>query len=158
MMVRIGHGIDVHRFGGRKALIIGGVKIPSQYGIIAHSDGDVMVHALIDALLGASCGGDIGTLFPDTDINYNNIDSRKLLRLVWKKILFQGFLLENVDITVILQYPKINKYIPKMRLHLSKDINSALIRINIKATTTEMLGYIGRKEGIACVATVLLKC
>lgn len=155
-MIRIGHGIDVHKFGGYKPLIIGGVNIPVTLKVIAHSDGDVMIHALIDALLGAACYGDIGTLFPDTDMKYNNIDSRELLRVSWKKIFLQGYLLENIDITVILQSPKINEYIPQMRLHLAEDTNSTLMCINIKATTTEMLGYIGRGEGIACMATVLL--
>lgn len=156
-MIRIGHGIDVHRFGGCRPLIIGGVNIPQALRVAAHSDGDVMIHALIDALLGAACYGDIGALFPDTDMKYDNINSRKLLRLCWKKIFSQGYLLENVDITVILQDPKINIYIPQMRLHITEDIDSELMRINIKATTTEMLGCIGRREGIACMATVLLK-
>lgn len=154
--MRIGYGIDVHRFGGYKPLIIGGVNVPTILRIKAHSDGDVMIHALIDALLGAACCGDIGTLFPDHDMKYKNIDSRKLLRLSWKKIISKGYLLENLDITVILQSPKINEYISQMRTHIADDINSMLTRINIKATTTEMLGYIGREEGIACVATVLL--
>lgn len=157
-MMRIGHGIDVHKFGGCKPLVIGGVYIPSSKSIIAHSDGDVMIHSVIDALLGASCCNDIGTLFPDTDVQYDSIDSRKLLRLSWQKIVLKGYLLENMDITVILQYPKINKYIPQMRLFLSEDMHTTLMRINIKATTTEMLGYIGRGEGVACMATVLLIC
>lgn len=157
-MMRIGHGIDVHKFGGCKPLIIGGVSIPTTQQVIAHSDGDVMIHAVIDALLGAACFGDIGILFPDTEAKYYNINSRELLRVSWSKIAARGFSLENIDITVILQKPKIYEYIPQMRLHLVEDINSTLLRVNIKATTTEMLGCIGREEGIACMATVLLTC
>lgn len=157
-MMRIGHGIDIHKFGGCKPLIIGGVNILTRKKVIAHSDGDVMIHAVIDALLGAACYGDIGVLFPDTDMTFNNINSRELLRCAWSKIVTQGYSLENIDITLILQHPKIIQYIPQMRLHLAEDINSTILRINIKATTTEMLGCVGRGEGVACMATVLLIC
>lgn len=157
-MIRIGHGIDVHKFGGYKPLIIGGVNIPTTQRVIAYSDGDVMIHALIDALLGASNHGDIGMLFPDTDIKYNNVNSRELLQYSWDKVTKQGYSLENIDATIILQHPKINVYIPQMRLYLAEDMNSASTRISIKATTTEMLGFIGRGEGIACIVTVLLTC
>ncbi|URJ23077.1 2-C-methyl-D-erythritol 2,4-cyclodiphosphate synthase [Blochmannia endosymbiont of Camponotus sp. C-003] len=155
-MLRIGYGFDVHQFGGCRPLIIGGVEIPYMKKIKAHSDGDVMMHASIDALLGAACHGDIGSMFPDTDPKYNNMDSRKLLRIAWNKITIQGYLLENIDITVILQIPTINTYIYQMRHHLSQDLNCAVDNINIKATTTDTLGYIGRSEGIACIAVVLL--
>lgn len=155
-MLRIGYGFDVHQFGGSRPLTIGGVSIPCMKGIKAHSDGDVMMHSLIDALLGAACYGDIGSMFPDTDAKYNNIDSRKLLRIAWEKITMQGFLLENIDITVILQIPRINTYIYQMKHHLSQDLNCSVTSINIKATTTDTLGYIGRSEGIACIAVVLL--
>ncbi|WP_331828381.1 2-C-methyl-D-erythritol 2,4-cyclodiphosphate synthase [Candidatus Blochmannia sp. SNP] len=155
-MLRIGYGFDVHRFGGCRPLIIGGVNIPCTQKIAAHSDGDVLIHALIDSLLGAACYGDIGSMFPDTDSEYNNIDSRKLLRISWKKIITQGYLLENVDITVILQIPRINTYIYQMRYHVSKDLNCPVTNINIKATTTDTLGYIGCSKGIACVAVTLL--
>lgn len=155
-MLRIGHGFDVHQFGGCRPLVIGGVNIPFVQGIKAHSDGDVIIHALIDSLLGAACYGDIGSMFPDTDDKYENIDSRKLLRIVWKKITIQGYLLKNVDITVVLQTPKINIYISQMRHHVSQDLNCSIANINIKATTTDTLGYIGRSEGIACMAVALL--
>ncbi|URJ30194.1 2-C-methyl-D-erythritol 2,4-cyclodiphosphate synthase [Blochmannia endosymbiont of Camponotus sp.] len=155
-MLRIGYGFDVHQFGGCRPLIIGGVTIPYTQKIAAHSDGDVLIHALIDSLLGAACCGDIGSMFPDTDSEYNNIDSRKLLRISWNKIVTQGYLLENVDITVILQIPRINMYIYQMRYHISKDLNCSITNINIKATTTDTLGYIGRSEGISCVAVTLL--
>lgn len=155
-MLRIGYGFDVHQFGGFRPLIIGGVNIPYTQKIAAHSDGDVLIHALIDSLLGAACYGDIGSMFPDTDSKYNNIDSRKLLRISWNKIITHGYLLGNIDITVILQIPKINTYIYQMRYHISKDLNCPVTNINIKATTTDRLGYIGRSEGIACVAVTLL--
>ncbi|WP_159714650.1 2-C-methyl-D-erythritol 2,4-cyclodiphosphate synthase [Blochmannia endosymbiont of Camponotus nipponensis] len=157
-MLRIGYGCDVHQFGGCRSLIIGGVNVPYVTGIKAHSDGDVLVHALIDALLGAACFGDIGAMFPDTDAKYNNVDSRKLLRIAWEKVSMQGYSLGNIDITVILQIPRINTYIYQMRQHLSSDLNCLINNINIKATTTDALGYIGRSEGIACIAIALLSC
>ncbi|ADV33575.1 2-C-methyl-D-erythritol 2,4-cyclodiphosphate synthase [Candidatus Blochmanniella vafra str. BVAF] len=156
-MIRIGHGFDVHRFGGCRPLIIGGVLVPFEKKVVAHSDGDVVIHSIIDALLGASSNRDIGTLFSDTDSRYNNINSRILLRTVWNKISDQGYSIGNIDVTVILQQPTIQKYISQMIYYLSQDLNCVLSAINIKATTTEDLGYIGRSEGIACTAIVLLK-
>ncbi|URJ25249.1 2-C-methyl-D-erythritol 2,4-cyclodiphosphate synthase [Candidatus Blochmannia ocreatus (nom. nud.)] len=155
-MLRIGYGFDTHPFGIGRPFIIGGVRIPDDREIIAHSDGDVMIHALIDSLLGAACLGDIGSIFPDTDIQYSNIDSRKLLRIIWNKIFDQGFTLNNIDITVILQYPKINKYLSQICFNLSKDLRCSTKSINIKATTTNTLGHIGCAKGIACVTVVLL--
>lgn len=159
MMIRVGYGFDVHKFGGHRPFIIGGVRIPFFKGIQAHSDGDVMIHALIDAILGATCYGDIGRLFPDTNDKYYNIDSRQLLRESWKKVTAQGgYTLGNADITLVLQFPKIKKYISQMLHYLSEDLNCLKSSINIKATTTETLGYIGRSDGVACMAIVLLYC
>lgn len=155
--MRIGYGFDVHKFGGCRPLIIGGVRIPFKKKVHAHSDGDVMVHSLIDAILGAACYGDIGKLFPNTDDQYTNIDSRKLLRIVWKIAINLGYTLGNIDITVVLQYPKIRQYISQMTDCLSKDLSCVKSKINIKATTTENLGYIGRSEGVSCMAVVLLR-
>lgn len=155
-VMRIGHGFDVHRFGGASPLIIGGVFIPEKQGVIAHSDGDVVLHSVIDALLGAVALGDIGTLFPDTDPDFKEVDSRILLRKSYDQILKKNYQLGNLDVTIILEAPKMVPYIPQMKKHLSEDLQCDIDHINIKATTTEKLGFIGRGEGIASEAVALL--
>ena len=154
--MRIGHGYDVHRFGPGDKLILGGVTIPFEHSFVAHSDGDVLIHALIDALLGAAALGDIGQHFPDTDSKWRGADSRQLLLAVVEMIVAKGYTLANADITIVAQQPKMLPHLDKMRLNLSADINCSIEQINIKATTTEELGFAGRKEGIACHAVVLL--
>lgn len=155
-MIRIGHGFDVHKFGGEGPVIIGGVSIPYELGLIAHSDGDVALHALCDALLGAIAAGDIGRHFPDTDEQWKGADSRALLRDVYQRVLKQGYQLGNADITLIAQAPKMAPYIESMCQVIAEDLQTAISNINVKATTTEQLGFTGRKEGIACEAVVLL--
>jgi len=154
--MRIGHGYDVHKFGPGDKLILGGVSIPYEHSFVAHSDGDVLIHALIDALLGAVALGDIGQHFPDTDAKWKGADSRQLLRAVAAMIASKGYKLGNADITIVAQQPKMLPHLDKMRLNLSMDINCNIDQINIKATTTEELGFAGRKEGIACHAVALL--
>ncbi len=154
--MRIGHGYDVHKFGPGDKLILGGVSIPYEHSFVAHSDGDVLIHALIDALLGAAALGDIGQHFPDTDAKWKGADSRQLLRAVVAMIASKGYKLGNADITIVAQQPKMLPHLDKMRLNLSTDINCNIDQINIKATTTEELGFAGRKEGIACHAVALL--
>ncbi|HGY0843630.1 TPA: 2-C-methyl-D-erythritol 2,4-cyclodiphosphate synthase [Vibrio cholerae] len=156
-MIRIGHGFDVHRFGGEGPIIIGGVKIPYEQGLIAHSDGDVALHALSDALLGAIAAGDIGRHFPDTDDKWKGADSRELLKDVYRRVKAQGYVLGNADVTIIAQAPKMAPYIQVMCAAIAEDLETDLGNINVKATTTEKLGFTGRKEGIACEAVVLLR-
>lgn len=155
-MIRIGHGFDVHKFGGQGPVIIGGVAIPYTQGLIAHSDGDVALHALCDALLGAIAAGDIGRHFPDTDDKWKGADSRALLRDVYRRVREQGYKLGNADITIIAQAPKMAPYIEAMCQVIAEDLDTELGNINVKATTTEKLGFTGRKEGIATEAVVLL--
>ncbi|AFP84618.1 2-C-methyl-D-erythritol 2,4-cyclodiphosphate synthase [secondary endosymbiont of Ctenarytaina eucalypti] len=154
--MRIGHGFDVHKFGGVGPIILGGVPIPYRQGLLAHSDGDVALHAATDALLGAAGLGDIGKLFSDVDPVYQGADSRALLRIAWKRIVAKGYRVGNLDITLIAQAPKMAPHIPKMRLHIAYDLGCQMDAINVKATTTEWLGFTGRGEGIACEALVLL--
>lgn len=154
--MRIGHGYDVHAFGEGDALILGGVTIAHQHAFVAHSDGDVLIHALIDALLGALALGDIGQHFPDTDATYKGSNSRDILAVVVGMMTSNGYKLGNADITIIAQSPKMAPHLEKMRLNLAADMDSDLSQINIKATTTEKLGFTGREEGIACHAVVLL--
>ncbi|SQI37348.1 2-C-methyl-D-erythritol 2,4-cyclodiphosphate synthase [Leminorella richardii] len=154
--MRIGHGFDVHKFGGEGPLIIGGVAIPYEFGLLAHSDGDVVLHALTDALLGAAALGDIGKLFPDTDPAYKGADSRVLLREAFRRIKEKGYLIGNVDVTIIAQAPKMAPHIPQMRVNIAEDLGCHIDDVNVKATTTEQLGFTGRKEGIACEAVALL--
>lgn len=154
--MRIGHGYDVHAFGQGDALILGGVEIPFNRAFIAHSDGDVLIHALIDALLGALALGDIGEHFPDTDGAYKDISSRHLLAMVVSLMRERGYQLGNADITLAAERPKMAPHIESMRLNLSADLGCSMDQINIKATTTEKLGFVGREEGIACHAVVLL--
>lgn len=153
---RIGQGFDVHRFGGEGPVTLGGVKIPHAQGLIAHSDGDVLLHALADALLGAAGLGDIGQHFPDTDAAYRGADSRVLLRHVVSLLREQGLRVGNVDCTVIAQAPKIMPHAAAMRANIAADLALSLAQVNIKATTTEGLGFTGRKEGIAAQAVALL--
>lgn len=156
-MIRIGHGYDVHCLGAGEKLIIGGVQIPHDRGLIAHSDGDVLIHAICDALLGALSQGDIGEHFPDTDPANADIDSRLLLRHVMQLVQEAGWVLGNVDATLIAQAPKMAPHITAMRENLAADMCSALTQVNVKATTTEALGFAGREEGIAAHAVVLLQ-
>lgn len=156
-MLRIGNGYDVHAFGEGDKIVIGGVVIPHHRGLIAHSDGDVLLHALCDALLGAAALGDIGKHFPDTDMQYRNADSRSLLRMVYAKVKQQGWRLVNADMTIVAQAPRMASFIPRMQETIASDLQSALNQINVKATTTERLGFTGREEGIACYAVVLLE-
>jgi len=152
-----GTGFDVHAFGGDKEMYLCGVKIESDIGFIAHSDGDVAIHALIDALLGAAGMSDIGMLFPDTDDTYKGIDSKELLHIVVKKLYNFGFVIVNVDLTIAAQKPKIAKYKLQMRKTLSNILNIQSARVNVKATTTEKLGFIGRGEGVGVIANANLK-
>lgn len=154
---RIGHGYDVHAFCVGDQIILGGVSIDHTHAFQAHSDGDVLIHAICDALLGALALGDIGKHFPDTDAQYKNMDSRILLRHVYALIKEQGWSINNLDCTVIAQAPKLSPHLVTMRKLLSKDLESNIDVINVKATTTEKLGFAGRKEGIAAEAVVLLK-
>lgn len=155
--MRIGQGYDVHKLVEGRELILCGVKIPHETGLLGHSDADVALHALSDALLGAAGLGDIGRHFPDTDQSYKGISSMILLEEVVKKISGEGFGIENVDITIICQRPKLLGYIPEMKKNLEKVLAIPEERINIKATTTEGLGFEGRKEGISAMAVALLK-
>ena len=155
--MRIGHGFDAHRFKQGRQLVLGGVKIPHSAGLEAHSDGDVLIHALCDALLGAAAMGDIGKNFPDSDERFKNIDSRVLLRTILEKLRNQHYFVGNADITVIAQNPKLAPYIEQMRELIAEDIECRVDQINIKATTPEGMGYVGREEGISCHAVVLLK-
>jgi len=154
--MRIGHGYDVHAFGDGDKIVIGGAVIPHSRGLIAHSDGDVLLHALCDALLGAAALGDIGKHFPDTDMQYRNADSRSLLRMVYSKVKAKGWKLENADLTIVAQKPRMATYIPHMIQNISADLLCDADQINVKATTTEKLGFAGREEGIASYAVVLL--
>lgn len=155
--MRIGHGYDVHAFGDGDKIVIGGVVIPHTRGLIAHSDGDVLLHALCDALLGAAALGDIGKHFPDTDMQYRNADSRSLLRMVYAKVNAKGWKLTNADMTIVAQKPRMANYIPHMVHTIAADLQSTPDQINVKATTTERLGFTGREEGIAAYAVVLLE-
>ena len=155
-MIRIGHGFDVHAFGEDRPLIIGGVEVPYHTGFIAHSDGDVALHALTDALLGAAALGDIGKLFPDTDMRYKNVDSRELLREAFRQVRAKGYKVGNIDVTIIAQAPKMRSHIDDMRDVIATDLQCDIESVNIKATTTEKLGFTGRSEGIACEAVALL--
>ncbi|WBA09143.1 2-C-methyl-D-erythritol 2,4-cyclodiphosphate synthase [Salinivibrio kushneri] len=155
-MIRIGHGFDVHKFGGDGPVIIGGVSVPYEQGLVAHSDGDVALHALCDALLGAIAAGDIGQHFPDTSDEWEGADSRMLLRDVYSKVRRKGYRLGNADITIIAQAPKMGPHIDAMREAIASDLCVTIDAVNVKATTSERLGFTGRKEGIACEAVVLL--
>lgn len=154
--MRIGQGYDAHKFKDGGKLILGGVEVPYEKGMEAHSDGDVIIHALCDALLGAMALGDIGKHFPDTDVAYKGVDSRILLKIVMNKVRDGGMKLGNADITVIAQAPKLAPYTQQMREVLASDMSTAISNVSIKATTTEKMGFTGRSEGIAVQATVLI--
>ena len=154
--MRIGHGYDAHRFEAGRPLVIGGVSIPHSHGLAAHSDGDVLIHALCDALLGAIGEGDIGRHFPDSSAEFAGIDSRILLRRVVAQVAAEGYQLGNADVTVIAQAPRLAAHIPLMVERLAADLNGAAGQLNIKATTTERMGFAGREEGIEVHAVVLL--
>lgn len=154
--MRIGHGFDVHAFGPGNQIVLGGVAIPHHQGLLAHSDGDVLIHALCDALLGAAGMGDIGRHFPDTDPAWKGADSRRLLRQVMVWLSERGWRLGNADITLVAQAPRLAVHVDAMLRCLKNDLDCDMSAINIKATTTEKLGFVGRKEGIACHAVVLL--
>ncbi|WP_457667519.1 2-C-methyl-D-erythritol 2,4-cyclodiphosphate synthase [Thiolapillus sp.] len=154
--IRIGHGYDAHRFGFGDHVVLGGVTIPHDQGLMAHSDGDVLIHALCDALLGAAGLGDIGRHFPDTDPVFKGIDSRILLRKVVAELQQYGFSAGNVDATIIAQQPRLSAHVEKMQQHLADDLGLDASRVNIKATTTERMGFTGRGEGIAAHAVVLI--
>lgn len=155
-MIRIGHGYDAHRFEAGRPLVIGGVTIPSDFGLAAHSDGDVLIHALCDALLGAAGEGDIGRHFPDSSGEFAGIDSRILLRRVVERLKQRGLALGNADVTIVAQAPRLGPHIPDMVERLAADCEAAISQVNVKATTTERMGFTGRKEGIAVHAVVLL--
>ena len=154
--MRIGHGYDVHRFGEGDFITLGGVQIPHKFGLIAHSDGDVLLHALSDALLGAAALGDIGRHFPDTDPRFKGIDSRQLLRHVLGLVKVNGWRVGNIDATIVAQAPKMAPHIEQMRAVIAADLQIELDQVNVKATTTEKLGFTGREEGIAVHAVALL--
>ena len=154
--MRIGHGYDVHAFGEGNSLILGGVSIPYHRAFVAHSDGDVLIHALIDSLLGAMALGDIGQHFPDTDSAFADCNSRDLLAKVVKLMHSRGYQLANADVSIIAEAPKMAPYLDTMRQNLAADLNCGINQINIKATTTEQLGFEGREEGIACHAVALI--
>lgn len=154
--MRIGHGYDVHRFGEGDHIVLGGVRIDHSHGLIAHSDGDVLLHALCDALLGAAALGDIGQQFPDTDPQFAGADSRVLLRSVYQLLQAQGFRLLNTDATIVAQTPKMAPHITAMRTVIAEDLQVAVSQVNVKATTTEGLGFIGKREGIAVHVVVLI--
>ena len=155
--MRIGHGYDVHRLVPGRKLILGGVEIPFERGLDGHSDADVLTHALMDALLGAACLGDIGLLFPDNDPQYKGISSMLLLEKVMEHLRAEGYMVGNVDVTVLAQRPKLKNYIPSMRENLARTMDIDLGCVSIKATTEEGLGFTGSGEGIACHAVCLLE-
>lgn len=155
-MFRIGNGYDVHRLVEGRDLIICGVKIPHRLGLLGHSDADVALHALADALLGAAALGDIGQHFPDTDPSYSGVDSRLLLRNVVALLADKGFKIENVDVTIIAQAPKMSPHIEQMRQNVADDLGIALDCVSVKATTTEHLGFVGRGEGCEVWASALI--
>lgn len=155
--MRIGQGYDVHAFTDNRPLILGGVTIPHTKGLAGHSDADVLLHAICDALLGAASLGDIGKHYPDTSDDFKNIDSRILLRHTWKLVEEKGFKLANIDSTIIAQKPKLATYLEAMQKNIAEDLKINTNQINIKATTTEKLGFEGREEGIAAQAIALLE-
>jgi 2-C-methyl-D-erythritol 2,4-cyclodiphosphate synthase len=154
--LRVGQGFDVHAFTSARRLVIGGMEIPHELGLGGHSDADVLIHAICDALLGAASLGDIGRHFPDTDPRFKDIDSRDLLREVASRLAAMGWRAMNVDATIIAQAPKMAPYIPGMAAHIAADLRIEASCVNVKATTTEFLGFAGRKEGIAAQAVCLI--
>ncbi len=156
MEIRVGNGFDIHELAPGLPLRLCGVTIPSEQGCVAHSDGDVAIHALCDALLGALALGDIGKYFPDTSDEYKGIDSRILLKRIFEMVKERGWSIGNIDITIMLQKPKLAPYILEMREMLASEMDLDMERISVKATTAEKLGFVGREEGIATFATILL--
>ncbi|MGB1581413.1 MAG: 2-C-methyl-D-erythritol 2,4-cyclodiphosphate synthase [Nevskiales bacterium] len=154
--MRIGHGYDVHRFGPGDHVMLAGHRIAADFGVIAHSDGDVLIHALCDALLGAACLGDIGRHFPDTDSQWAGADSRELLKQVYQQVCDKGLRLANADLTLVAERPKVAAHIPAMQASLAAVLDCQPDQINLKATTTEGMGFIGQREGLAAHAVVLL--
>lgn len=157
MMMRVGHGYDVHQLVEGRPLVLGGVEIDHDLGLLGHSDADVLLHAICDAILGALCLGDLGQHFPDSDAAYAGIDSRELLRQVVDMMKNRGYKLGNIDTTILCQKPKLAPHIPQMTAHIADDCRAAVDQVNVKATTTEKLGFAGRCEGIAAYAVVLLE-
>ena len=158
MDIRIGNGYDVHKLVEGRDLILGGVKIDYEKGLLGHSDADVLIHAIMDAILGAMAKEDIGYHFPDTSDDYLDIDSRVLLRRIYAMVKEEGYSISNIDATVIMQRPKLRPYIDEMRANIAKDLELSIDRVSVKATTTENLGFEGREEGVSCMAsTILLK-
>jgi len=157
MDLRIGQGIDVHQFAEGRRCVLGGVEIPSARGLLGHSDADVLVHALMDAILGAIGGRDIGTLFPDTDATFKDADSCKLLAKVWELARGEGWTLVNADITLLAEAPKVKPYVEAMKSRLAETLGCSVAQLAIKATTTEKLGFVGRGEGVVASAVVLLR-
>ena len=155
--MRIGHGYDVHKLVEGRDLILGGVKIPYEKGLLGHSDADVLLHAVSDALLGAAGLGDIGRHFPDTDLRYKGADSLELLRIVGRKVRAAGYRVSNVDVTMIAQRPKLKDYIDRMKENIASVLEIAPDRVNVKATTEEHLGFTGNGEGMSCHAVCLLE-
>ena len=155
--MRIGHGYDVHKLVEGRDLILGGVKIPSEKGLLGHSDADVLLHAVSDSLLGAAALGDIGVHFPDTDPAYKGADSLKLLEIVGQKVAKAGYKVGNIDVTMIAQRPKLKDHIPQMRENIARVLNLEVSQVNVKATTEEHLGFTGDGSGMACHAVCLLE-
>ena len=155
-MIRVGQGFDVHQFSYNRKLILGGIEIPFEKGLLGHSDADVLLHALADAILGALAKGDIGKWFPDSDPTIEGIDSKDILRNVWEKAKVEDYTMGNTDITIIAERPRLAEYTSKMQVEIAKILECNPNQVNIKATTSEKMGYIGREEGIAALAIVLL--
>ena len=157
MKIRVGHGYDVHRFADDRKLILGGIEIPYEKGLLGHSDADVLVHAVMDSLLGAAALGDIGTHFPDTDMKYSGADSIELLKEVVRLLKEKGFAISNIDATVIAQKPKLKPYIEEMRGRIASAMDTDIENVSIKATTEEKLGFTGRLEGISAHFVALIE-
>ena len=155
--MRIGFGYDVHKLGPERKLILGGVEVPFELGLIGHSDADVLLHAITDALIGAFALGDIGQLFPDNDQQYKDIDSRILLRKVWLIIKDKGYEIGNIDSTICAQEPKLKEFLPAMRANIAQDLECPIEDVSVKATTEEQMGISGSEEGMTAYAVVLLK-
>ena len=158
MDIRIGQGVDIHRFAEGRRCVLGGVEIPHSVGLLGHSDADVLIHALMDAILGASGQRDIGYLFPDTDSAFKDADSCVLLKRVWDLATKEGWTLSNADISLLAEAPRIKPYVTQMQTRIAEVLGCDSAQITIKATTTEKLGFVGREEGIVAMAVVLLSC
>ncbi|MDT0001940.1 2-C-methyl-D-erythritol 2,4-cyclodiphosphate synthase [Listeria cossartiae subsp. cayugensis] len=156
-MIRIGQGYDVHKLAYDRELIIGGIKIPYEKGLLGHSDADVLLHAITDAIIGAIGVGDIGHFFPDTDMAFKDVDSAELLTEIWQKVEAEGFRLGNLDATIIAEKPKMAPHVELMKQRIAELLHANPTQVNVKATTTEKLGFTGREEGIASLAVVLLE-